>query len=67
MVYIVGIIGFIGGFCAGQLLLMFMLRHKSNSDLLGDKSLRVYGLLNWLMAGLGASAGITLYHHYFTP
>ena len=67
MVYIVGIVGFIGGFCAGQLLLMYMLRHKSNDDLLKDKALRVYGLLNWLMVALGTIAGITLYHHYFTP
>jgi hypothetical protein len=67
MIYLAGIIGFIGGFAAGQLLLMFMLRHKSNSELKQDKSLRVYGLLNWLVAILGAAAMTTLYYHYFTP
>ncbi len=67
MVYGVGIFGFIGGFCAGQMLLMFLLRHKSNADLTRDKSLKIYGLLNWLVAGLGAAAMVTLYNHYFTP
>lgn len=67
MVYVVGIVGFIGGFCAGQMLLMFLLRHKSNADLTQDKSLKVYGLLNWLVAVLGSAAMISLYHHYFTP
>ncbi|HEY8190745.1 MAG TPA: hypothetical protein VIF12_08665 [Micavibrio sp.] len=67
MAYLVGIMGFIGGFVSGQLLLMFMLRHKSNSELQQDKSLRIYGLLNWLVAILGAAAMVTLYRHYFTP
>ncbi|MBI2233931.1 MAG: hypothetical protein HYU57_02850 [Micavibrio aeruginosavorus] len=68
MVYLAGIVGFIGGFCLGQMVLMFLLRHKSNADLKQDKSLRIYGLLNWLVALLGAMATVWLYKFWFlTP
>ena len=30
-----------------------------------DKSLRIYGFLNWLVAGLGSAALIALYNQYF--
>lgn len=66
MVYVAGIIGFIGGFLAGQMLLYFMLRHKSREELLNDKSLKwKYGFLNWLVAGLGAYSFVMLYRLYF--
>lgn len=65
MVYGIGILGFICGFIAGQLLLAFMLRHRTNRDLLSDKSLKVYGLLNWVMAILGTLAFVTLYRQYY--
>lgn len=66
MIYLVGIIGFIGGFLAGQMLLYFLLRHKSNQELLEDKSLKVkYGLLCWGCAILGSYSFIELYQYYF--
>jgi hypothetical protein len=63
---LIGIAGFIGGFCAGQMLLYFMLRHKSREDLKNDRSLRIYGILNWLIAGLGSAAFIMVYHRYYS-
>lgn len=55
MIYIMGIFGFLGGFAAGQMVLYFLLRHKSREELLSDSSLKwKYGLLNWGLALLGA-------------
>jgi hypothetical protein len=67
VVYVVGVIGFLGGFCAGQILLMFLLRHKTNEELKTDKSLKIYGLINWIVAVLGMLAMLWLYKIYFTP
>ena len=51
MVYVIGIVGFIGGFAIGQMVLHFLLRHRSKEELLGDTKLRwVYGTLNWAVA-----------------
>jgi len=65
MITVFGIVGFIGGFCAGQMLLAFMLRHKTNEELKADKSLKIYGLLNWVVAVLGAVAFTAIYRKYF--
>ncbi len=66
MVYLVGTIGFIGGFAAGQMLLYFMLRHKTKEELLNDRFLKwKYGILNWLIAALGASSFMSMYERYF--
>lgn len=66
MVYLVGIVGLIGGFMAGQMLLYFMLRHKSREDLLNDRLLKwKYGTLNWLVAALGAYSFVSIYQRYF--
>jgi len=66
MIYVMGIIGFILGFVAGQMALHFMLRHKSREDLLNDSGLKyTYGLINWVFAGLGSYGMITLYQQYF--
>ena len=66
MVYILGIIGFIGGFVVGQMVLYFMLRHRSREELLNDKYLKwKYGLLNWAFAAIGAYSFVTLYQQYF--
>jgi hypothetical protein len=68
MIYAVGIIGLIGGFIAGQMLLYFLLRHRSREDLLNDPSIKwTYGLLNWAVAALGAYAFIAMYQQYFGP
>ncbi len=66
MVYLIGTIGFIGGFIFGQMALYFLLRHKNNEDLLSDPSLKwTYGLANWIIAGLGSYGLVLLYHQYF--
>lgn len=65
MVYGIGILGFIAGFIAGQMLLYFMLRHKTREELLNDPYIKwKYGLLNWGMAALGSYAFISLYKEY---
>ena len=65
MVYVMGVIGFFSGFAAGLMALSFFLRHKTGQQLVSDKSLRVYGLLNWLAAVLGAMAFMRLYVVYY--
>ena len=65
MVYAVGVIGFICGFFAGQMLLAFLLRNRSNKELTSDSSLKVYGLLNWLVAAGGAAAFVMIYRQYY--
>lgn len=65
MALVMAVIGFISGFCAGQMVLMFMLRHKSNEDLKKDRSLKIYGILNWTMAGLGAYTFMAIFEKYF--
>lgn len=65
MVYGIGILGFIAGFIAGQMLLYFMLRHKSREELLNDPYIKwKYGLLNWGVAALGAYAFVKVYQEY---
>lgn len=65
MNWIVGIFGLVCGFCAGQILLLFMLRYKTNEQLKADNSLKIYGLLNWLIAFLGAATFLYIYRKYF--
>lgn len=65
MVYLAGIVGFIGGFVVGQMFLSFLLRKYTNEELKNDKTLRIYGFLNWLIAGLGATAMVVMYKQYF--
>lgn len=65
MVYIAGIGGFVGGFVIGQMVLLVLMRKYTNDELKKDRALRIYGVLNWLIAGLGATAMITLYNQYF--
>ena len=68
MVYVVGVIGFIGGFIVGQMVLHFFLRNKSREELLHDKSLKwKYGLINWGLAILGCYSFISMYQYYFGP
>ena len=65
MVFLVGFIGFILGFVAGQAILYFMLRNVSTEDLVEDKSLRLkYGLINWGVAIGGAYYAVYMYDRY---
>jgi hypothetical protein len=65
MVYGIGILGFIAGFIAGQMLLYFMLRHKTKEELLNDPYIKwKYGLLNWGVAALGAYSFVAIYKEY---
>ena len=66
MVYLIGVLGFVGGFILGQMLLSFLLRHKTRDELLNDKHLKwKYGTMNWLCAILGAYSFISMYEQYF--
>ena len=66
MVYLFGILGFFGGFAAGQLLLMRLLKGRSTQELLENRALKwTYGLLNWIIAALGAYSFIFLYNYYW--
>lgn len=65
MVYLAGIAGFIGGFVFGQMLLHFMLRHRTREELLKDPTLKIYGLVNWIVAGVGAYSFVFMYKQYF--
>ncbi len=68
MVYVAGIVGFIGGFVVGQMLLYYMLRHHKPDELLKDRYLRfVYGLLNWGCAALGSYCSVIMYNQYYGP
>lgn len=69
MVYLVGITGFICGFFAGQMLLLWLLRDYSKQEILelmkepGQKF--KYGMLNWAVAALGAFLLVYIYNNYW--
>lgn len=66
MIYVIGVIGFIGGFALGQMILLFLLRNVSREELLNDPYLRwKYGTLNWLVAILSCYVMIRMYEYYF--
>ena len=66
MIYVAGVLGFIGGFAFGLMLLTFLLRNVSKEDLLNDPYIKwKYGLLTWAVAFLGAYAGVEMYKQYF--
>lgn len=66
MVYLAGIIGLICGFVLGQGVLILMLRGYSNEELIKKrKELWLYGVLNWLVAGLCSYSSVKLYEHFF--
>lgn len=66
MIYVMGILGFVGGFILGQMVLYFLLRHKSNEELLNDKMLKLkYGLVGWGCAAFGAYSFMEMYKVYF--
>ena len=65
MVYVYAALGFAIGFGFGQMLLFSLLRGVSREKMLKDKNIQYkYGLLNWLIAILGALAAVALYERY---
>jgi hypothetical protein len=66
MIYGAGVAGFIIGFIFGQMVLYFLLRNKTNQELLKDRYLKMkYGTINWACAGLGVYGFIKMYRLYF--
>jgi putative copper export protein len=66
MVYVAGIIGFIGGFFLGQLLLLRLLKNRSNEELMTNRWLRLqYGIMNWTIAAASAYCMVEMYGLYF--
>jgi hypothetical protein len=69
MTWLMGIMGLVCGFAAGQMLLSFLLRNRSKQeilDMMKDGEARwKYGMLNWLVAALGAVSFIIIYRRWF--
>jgi hypothetical protein len=65
MVYLVGIIGFIFGFAAGQKLLLHLLRDYSNKEILENPSIRwKFGTINWGLSIFGAFLAVWFYNFF---
>jgi hypothetical protein len=63
MVYLAGLIGFIGGFAIGQGALYILLKSRSTDDILHNRNIRwTYGVFNWLIAGLCCWLCIVMYN-----
>lgn len=66
MIYVITIIGFIGGFMLGLFLIQLFLKNKSNKELLSDKGLKwKFGMIPWLMAVAGAYCTMMLWTEFF--
>ena len=66
MIYAFGLGGLVCGFALGQMVIFFLLRHRSREDLMNDRSIKfTYGTLNWLFALLGAYAAVIMYNQYY--
>lgn len=62
MVYLIGFLGFAGGFAFGQVLLMLWLKDRTRKELLTDRDLRFrYGLFNWGLAALCCYLAVKTY------
>lgn len=64
MVYVIAVAGFVGGFIVGLVALQYILKDRSKTDLINDKSLRIYGLVTWGAAVLGAVSSVALWSHF---
>ena len=66
MIYVFGVLGFIGGFALGIMVLSFLLRGVDSETLVNDKHIKFkYGLLTWLIAGLSSYSAVYCYKLYF--
>lgn len=67
MVYLIGILGFVSGFCLGVMLIGLFLKNRSKKELIENKSYRwTYGVFVWIVAGFGSWAAVSAYHQYFS-
>ena len=65
MVYIFAFVGFMMGFGIGLGAINVLLRHRSKQEIKEDKSLRLYGLIAWLLAVMGAIIGVWIHNYNF--
>lgn len=66
MIYIFGTVGFFAGFMLGQIVLAYLLRGRTQEELLNDRGLRWrYGTLAWLIAFASAGACVYVYDKLF--
>ncbi len=66
MVYLFGILGFIGGFALGLMIIGQFLRGVKNRELIENRSYRwTYGVAVWVMAAIGAYVGVWMHGRYF--
>ena len=66
MVYLIGVIGFIGGFVVGLMVIYFLLRNVPKEELVDNASIKwTYGLLTWAIAAIGAYSMVKMYEQYF--
>ncbi len=66
MVWLAGLVGFIGGFVVALVILNHLLRGVDRQELLTNKSLRLkYGLIAWGIALVGALCAVTMAKIYF--
>ena len=66
MIYVAGILGFVGGFALSQMILYFFLRNKTKEELLEDRYLKwKYGTLSWAITIFSTYTMIETYRLYF--
>lgn len=66
MVYIFSLFGFMMGFGIGLGTINVLLRKRSKQEIQEDKSLVwTYGLIVWVVAGLGGWLGFWIYNNHF--
>lgn len=64
MVYLVGLVGFIGGFAIALMILKFWLKDYSRDELLNQKSLHwIYGTFSWALAFIGLFSALFVYNN----
>jgi hypothetical protein len=65
MIFFVAFLGLVIGFLTGQLILVRLLKGYTKDELLNNKKLHKYGLLNWVIALAISWFSTWLYSYYF--